>query len=82
MGRITKAKGAKQSFVNTTKCPHCGGRCIAIRSEQVTEMFRRVTYKCQNEACEYVFTASITPLTTVLPSKSPNPDVHIPTAKG
>lgn len=68
----------REAFRNGTHCPHCGTDCISIRSEPVTNLYREVTYKCRNPDCEFIFVASIAPVRTLLPSRTPNPEVHIP----
>lgn len=62
----------------TTKCPHCGAACKAVRTLQVTPTYREVTFLCSNDDCGYRFVAAITPVRTLQPSMHPDPEVHIP----
>lgn len=78
MNPPTKVKGAKSAFNITTKCPDCGGRCTAIRSDQVSDTYREVVYKCSNDACEQIFVASIVPIRTVVPPRASIPAAGTP----
>lgn len=64
--------------LNTTECPHCRSHCRSVKSRQMARTYREVTYVCTNSACGYVFVASITPVRTLEPSDTPDPEVHIP----
>lgn len=73
---------SKRPFANATRCPHCASICTTIRTNQITATYREVIYQCRNEACGFLFTASITPVRTILPSATPNPAVFLPEVKG
>ncbi|MBF0375442.1 MAG: ogr/Delta-like zinc finger family protein [Alphaproteobacteria bacterium] len=62
---------------NMTRCPHCRAVCQTVKTVQVTEMYREITFACRNDACGHIFVASIQPVRTLEPSKTPNPEVHI-----
>jgi len=55
--------------LTSTLCPVCRTRCKTLRTLQVTELVREVTYACRNEAhCGHVFVAQIAPIRTIRPS--------------
>lgn len=66
---------------NRTLCPHCGGVCDSIRTNQLSPLVREIHYRCRNEACGHIFVAEIQAVRTVAPSFLPNPDVHLPVIK-
>lgn len=66
---------------NITKCPHCGGKCKTLKSDQVTPTYREITYMCTTDTCKYMFVAGIEPIRTLSKSANPNPNVHIPDSR-
>lgn len=66
---------------NTTKvlCPHCETSCRTVKTNQVSRVYREVTYCCPECGC--IFVAAITPVRTLAPSAAPHHDVHIPGSK-
>ena len=63
---------------NLTHCPHCGAKCNTAKTEQMTPVYREITYVCTNDECGYVFVAALEPIRSLDPSKKPNPTIHIP----
>ncbi|MFC0351848.1 ogr/Delta-like zinc finger family protein [Undibacterium danionis] len=59
-------------------CPHCKSGVKAIKSRTMSEMFKEITYRCQNEECGHVFIAGLEVLRTVSLSALPNYEVKIP----
>lgn len=63
---------------NNTKCPHCGSACRTVKTAQITATYREAVLLCPNPACGCMFTAAITPVRELQPSKNPNPAVQLP----
>lgn len=75
---MTPPKKRAQRGNNITKCPHCGASCTSLRSKQLAPTTREITYQCSNEACGHLFIAELAAVRTLVPSETPNPEVHIP----
>lgn len=57
----------------STLCPVCGTRCRTLRTDQITDNVREVTYACRDEIkCGHVFVAQISPIRTIRPSLFPD----------
>lgn len=61
-----------------TLCPHCASRCGTVKTRQITETYREVTYCCSNTACGHVFVAEVNAVRTLSPSLIPNPEITLP----
>lgn len=68
--------------VNRTACPHCGASCRTIKSAQISQTYREITYLCTNTACACLFVAAVTPVRIIDQSATPNPDIHLPVMSG
>lgn len=66
---------AKQLMV---RCPHCDERATIRTSEQLLPTQREMRAVCENEECGHAFVIDMTVVRTVVPSRIPNPDVHLP----
>lgn len=58
----------ERNRASTTICPTCGTRCLHQWSQQLTPLFREITYRCRNEKCGRVFVTSVAHLRDVQPS--------------
>lgn len=61
-----------------TLCPHCASRCRTVKTRQITETYREVTYACSNQACGFIFVADVNAVRTLSPSLIPNPEIKLP----
>ena len=61
-----------------TICPHCESTCLTRKTEQITRMYREITFVCNNIECGHVFVTSLAPIRTLSPSAMPNPEIDIP----
>jgi predicted Zn-ribbon and HTH transcriptional regulator len=73
---MTPKKRSGRSHNNGTQCPHCKTVCKTVKTEQISETLRVITYTCP--ACGYTFEADLVAARSLQPSKAPNPNVHIP----
>ena len=62
-------------------CPHCLSRVRATKSRTMSNMFKEITYMCQNDECGHVFIAGLEVLRTVSLSAIPAGDVRIPVSQ-
>jgi hypothetical protein len=60
------------------RCPHCRQPSWIRKSEEMTTLFREVTYTCSNTDCGHVFVCSLEVARTLSPSAIPDPEIHIP----
>ncbi|MCY7297402.1 ogr/Delta-like zinc finger family protein [Alteromonas sp. a30] len=60
------------------QCPHCKSSCTNRKSNQVSPMYREITFTCDNLECGHVFVAAISPIRTISLSSMPDLSVHIP----
>lgn len=75
---MNRPKKRAQRGNNITRCPHCGAVCTSLRTKQLAPTTREITYQCSNEACGYLFIAELAAVRTLVPSDTPNPEVHVP----
>lgn len=61
-----------------TRCPHCMCVAMAVKSEQLTRLYREAVYRCDSAECGCTFKVSITPICVISPSSLPHPDVDLP----
>ena len=61
-----------------TRCPHCNELCTTRKTEQISSMYREITFVCNNSECGHVFVASVSPVRTLSPSATPDPSVNLP----
>lgn len=61
-----------------TICPHCAARCRTVKTRQITETYREVTYSCVNQDCGHIFVAELNAVRTLSPSLIPNPEIKLP----
>lgn len=59
-------------------CPHCKASVRAVKSRTMSDMFKEITYVCQNYECGHVFVAGLEVLRTLSLSATPNCAVRIP----
>jgi predicted RNA-binding Zn-ribbon protein involved in translation (DUF1610 family) len=62
-------------------CPHCATRVIVRSSEQVTETYRELRVRCDNDDCGWAGCADLTITRTTAQSARPNANIHIPTLR-
>lgn len=62
----------------TIRCPHCNARARAVKSREMTNVMREVTYQCTNVHCGHTYVAGLEVMRTLSPSATPNPAVNIP----
>ncbi len=60
------------------QCPHCKSSCTNRKSNQVSPMYREITFTCDNLECGHVFVAAISPIRTISLSSMPDLTVQIP----
>lgn len=60
------------------KCPHCRGRMVVRKSEQMTLTYRELQYVCQEPQCGFTCVAALEIVRTLSVSSIPNPEVRIP----
>ena len=65
----------------TTQCPHCHAKCKATKTQQITEIYREVTFTCTNENCGCVFVAAIEPVRLLSLPANPDPAIKIPLSR-
>ncbi len=56
---------------NSTQCPYCGVRCRTVKTRQVTDVYREITYLCTSEECAAMFVAALTPVRSLNESSLP-----------
>lgn len=61
-----------------TRCPHCNAICTTRKTEQISSMYRELTFSCNNTECGHVFVASLAPIRTLSPSAIPDPHINLP----
>jgi hypothetical protein len=61
-----------------TRCPHCEEICTTRKTEQISRMYREITFVCKNIECGHVFVTSLEPVRTLSPSAMPDPMIDIP----
>ncbi|MCL2831498.1 MAG: ogr/Delta-like zinc finger family protein [Betaproteobacteria bacterium] len=61
-------------------CPHCGTTARIRTSRSVSEISREAYIQCQNYQCGHSWKEIQTASLTIVPSKTPNPRVYIPTS--
>lgn len=54
---------------NSTSCPVCKARCKTVKSIQITDEYREITYLCTNFECRHIFVASLVPIRTLSKSE-------------
>lgn len=59
-------------------CPHCDSRAIARSSECITNLCRKILFRCDNDACGHVFVAQLAIVHTTRKSALPRDGVHLP----
>jgi uncharacterized Zn finger protein len=59
-------------------CPHCESAVRAVKSRPMSNVFKEITYVCQNYECGHVFVAGLEVLRTLSLSSIPNDAVRIP----
>lgn len=59
-------------------CPHCKSSCTNRKSNQVSPMYREITFSCDNMECGHVFIAAVSPIRTISLSSMPDLTVQIP----
>lgn len=63
---------------NRIPCPHCNGPCRTLKTKQIAPTYREITLMCMDDDCGHTFVASLTPVRTITPSATPNPEIRIP----
>jgi len=58
-----------------SRCPHCNGALLRIRTKVHTPLMKVVTLACQAPECEAVLQMAQQIFRTVKESHNPNPDV-------
>lgn len=66
---------AKSSF---NRCPHCHAKARISTSRHVSEISRETYFQCTNIECGHTWKSVTTAILTIVPSRNPNPKVHIP----
>lgn len=61
-----------------TRCPHCNALCTTRKTQQISNMYREITFVCNNSECGHVFIACVSPVRTLSPSAMPDPSVNLP----
>ncbi|BFM16253.1 hypothetical protein R50073_24360 [Maricurvus nonylphenolicus] len=64
-----------------TVCPHCLSNSKAVKTNQVTRMYREAVYRCNNIECGAVFKVAMTPISMISPSAIPHEEVVLPVSK-
>lgn len=80
LGVTVKTKIERPRFP-AINCPHCETRAIVRSSQQMLPTYRELRLRCDNDACGHTFVADLTITRTIVPSKMPNPAIHLPRAK-
>jgi len=64
--------------VPRTRCPHCDTLCKNVKSRQITETYREITFVCENKKCGCIFLVSMEVVRMIYPSNVPRPGLNIP----
>lgn len=75
------SKGNKGMGGLGTNCPHCEQRALLRRSTIMGRLVREKVYRCSNDECGFVFVAIEEIQRTVVPPRTPHPDVTLPLGK-
>jgi hypothetical protein len=59
-------------------CPHCHHPVRAIKTRNMSNLMKEITYLCQNARCAHVYVASLEVLRTVSLSAQPDLSLRIP----
>jgi len=61
-------------------CPHCGKPATTRTSRLMSEISREISFQCTNdpEVCGFTWVALLSAIRTIVPSRTPNQNVHIP----
>lgn len=59
-------------------CPHCSSKASIKTSKKITAITREIYFQCSNFECGHTWAALLSAVRTIVPSRIPNPDVHIP----
>jgi len=59
-------------------CPHCQQKALVKTSRLMSLISRETYYQCSNIECGHTWASVTTAIRTIVPSRTPNPEVHIP----
>lgn len=59
-------------------CPHCKSAAATRTSKPLSELSREIYYQCTNPECGHTWVSLLSAIRTIVPSRTPNPNVHIP----
>lgn len=59
-------------------CPHCGKKAVIRSSRELSVQCRELYLQCQNYTCGHTWKSMISIVHTIVQSRTPNPEVHIP----
>lgn len=74
---IPKAKDQKGN-APFMRCPHCEAPAIARTSQEITRLYREISYQCRNVQCGFTWIAGLGAVRTLSPSGCPAQGVEIP----
>jgi len=60
------------------QCPHCQAKAIVSSSRSLSLISRETYFQCTNIECGHTWASITTAVRSIVPSRTPNPDVHIP----
>jgi transcriptional regulator NrdR family protein len=70
----------KRATIPSITCPHCKSRASIRTSSAVSDLFRQIRFRCENDECGHVFAADLVVVRTIVPSAIPNPAIKLPFA--
>jgi len=59
-------------------CPHCGSKSRVAASRMMSPLSRESYHQCLNVECGHTWRSIMSAVMTIVPSRTPNPEVHIP----
>lgn len=62
-------------------CPHCGCNSHLTRTKQLSSLTRELYHQCNNPSCGHAFVSLQEITRTLIPSDTPNPDIHLPVSQ-